>query len=312
MKHIIATLLIALAISVSAQERTSALKDLSNVDPATGRTALDVYSKAESDALTPSIDNSAINEAIAEDPAASRTAMGAIGEGDDLNVGELSTDSLSLNGFPIRSLLEQRIWAPQPSSSWSLNQGTVAVSAFPTHFKMLTSAATDSTNVVASTVTSEAFPMMQFVETAGSNGGNIDFSKEVWASFKFSIVTATATSILKGWCGVLPSLVADPTSRGIGFEVRNLSLYSVVYGASLSKSASAIATLVADKNNVLILNKKTSGDVDYYLNGVLIHTATGGPTSSVAGTGFHFSQTTGATATAVRTLMGSPVVYVAP
>ena len=77
MKNIIATLLIALAISVSAQERTSALKDLSNVDPATGRTALDVYSKAESDALTPSIDNSAINAAIAEDPEATKAALGA-------------------------------------------------------------------------------------------------------------------------------------------------------------------------------------------------------------------------------------------
>jgi hypothetical protein len=75
MKNIIATLLIALAISVSAQERTSALKDLSNVDPATGRTALDVYSKAESDALTPEVDNAAVNSAIASDPANTRVAL---------------------------------------------------------------------------------------------------------------------------------------------------------------------------------------------------------------------------------------------
>ena len=55
MKHIIATLLIALAVSVSAQERTSALKDLSNV-------------QAEDMAA-------AVNAAIAEAPAASRAAM---------------------------------------------------------------------------------------------------------------------------------------------------------------------------------------------------------------------------------------------
>jgi len=73
-KHIALSLL-ALTLALSAQERTSALKDLSNVDPATGRTALDVYSKAESDGLTPSVDNASVNAAIGEDPAATQAAI---------------------------------------------------------------------------------------------------------------------------------------------------------------------------------------------------------------------------------------------
>jgi hypothetical protein len=76
MKHI-ALALLALTLALSAQERTSALKDLSNVDPATGRNRLDVYSKAESDALTPAIDNTAVNTAIAEDRGETLDALAA-------------------------------------------------------------------------------------------------------------------------------------------------------------------------------------------------------------------------------------------
>jgi hypothetical protein len=257
------------------------------------------------------VDNASVNAAIAENPTASRTAMQAAQEGGAMSATSVTASSLAVAALPLRSMLEQRIWSPTPSSLWLVNEGTVAVGVNASHFKMLTAASTDSTNILRTDATTESFPMMHLDSTVG-NGGNIDFSKEVWASYKFDVVTATSTSIIKGWCGVTYTGVGNPDGRGFGFEIRNLALYITAFGASYVISADPVSTLLSNRTQVLILRKLANGTVEAHLNGVLVGTLAGGPAVTVSGCGFRFSQTTGATATAVRFRLAAPVLYVAP
>jgi hypothetical protein len=310
MKHIIATLLIALAVSVSAQERTSALKDLSNVDPATGRTALDVPSNAEAAAL---IDNTAVNAAIAEDPAASRAALNVAEQGGAMTADTITADAFTVKGSPVPSILLQKTWYPD-FSNWTLNTGTVAATSYAAQLKMLTAGTASSTVICHTAPSSECFPMLRF--GSSSARGDIDFTGEVWMSWRFNIFTSNATSVLRGWIGQYTGATTDPTAEGFGFEVTNTELKILAYktGTGVTRSPSSIATINNDDNYRLIMRKEANGTISAWLDVTPDQTPTAtlstGPTSSCASGSMELILTNGATASAVRAHAAVPCFHI--
>ena len=188
-------------------------------------------------------------------------------------------------------------WFPE-LAGWTLTGGTSTAQSYPSHLKLVTSAATSSTVRATTALTTDAYPML------GGYDDGIDFSKEVWAIFRFSIVANHATWVCRGSFGRADAPIGDLDRAGFGFEVDNLSLKLTTHdGTSFAKSGSSQATLTAGTPYTLLIKKATNGVITGTLNGVALpNSLSGGPTSLVndLGCAFLISGSNGATATAGR------------
>jgi hypothetical protein len=99
--------------------------------------------------------------------------------------------------------------------------------------------------------------------------------------------------------------IADPTARSIGFRVNHLSgssgqLRGVIHdGTTLTTSSTSFGTITNRQVASLVIDSLGNGTVNYYLNGTLVGTMTGGPTGLTASgvLGPSFGVTSGGDAT---------------
>jgi len=201
-------------------------------------------------------------------------------------------------------------WFPE-LAGWTLTGGVSTATSFPSHLKLVTSAATSGT-VRAQTApsTNDAFPML------GNYDDGTDFTKEVWVIFRFSVAANHATWVCRGSFGRDGAPIGDLDRIGIGFEIDNLSLKLTAHnGASFVKSSTSQATLAAGTPYTLLIKKTVGGVLSGMLDGVALPNAlNGGPTTLSDGVGCSFllSGANGATATAGRFYVSRVGVRIIP
>jgi len=261
------------------------------------------------------VTNATVNAAISEDPAASRTAMGAIGDGDNLNVSTLTGNSLSIGGFPVVSPLSGDIWQPGTASGWTgtlVGSGS-ALNQRISYLDIITGAASPG-SVLCSTIPdgTNVQALFNTGTTATARWGSFDFSKEVWFSTTFVIRTNHSTFAFRGHLSSYTTGVVDLAVHGFGFKVENLALRLTAHnGTTYAESTNIQSTLATDVLYTLVMRKTAGGVVSGTLNGsALPDTLSGASTSStLTNGGFYYAANNGATASAGRVNLSRPTVY---
>jgi hypothetical protein len=128
-----------------------------------------------------------------------------------------------------------------------------------------------------------------FVAQSGGDTRFINYSNRVRVFVKFSEVLGFSTNCFYYFhnaqaAGGSPA-IGDPTTKSIGFKVVHLSgnngsLLGVVHDGTTLSTSSSFSAVNNRVPQALLIDSLGNGTVNYYLDGTLVGTMTGGPTGT--------------------------------
>lgn len=250
---------------------------------ATARTNLDVYSKSESDALV---------------PAASTTAAGKV---------ELATDAEAVAGTDTsRAVTPSNLTAKdltRRNNLWYLSPFALATASTNSAFM-----AQSVRKLINPTGVSGYSTMREGLinPVIGANGtAGIDWSKKVVFSVRDCCTTAIPTdsnAVKRFILGKVSTsgVAGDPSVRAIGVKVEGGTAMKLLAhnGTTLDVVTSTFTPVTTQAYDVLV-ESDGAGTVKLYVNGSVVATSTGGPTTAASANqnGFHIEQENLATVT---------------
>lgn len=182
-----------------------------------------------------------------------------------------------------------------PTSGWHTTfTGSSGMNESPGSFRIYTGTTTGSDSLAR---LNDANGSILF-GNPGAVFNTISWDERFIISLHFATLNPNADTVLRFQVGdaITKTTVSDLAADGVGFKVENATLKALTHdGVSLTTSAS-IGTISTTTRNHIVIDSDGAGNVAYYLNGSLVHTATSGPTSDGAAneSGIHFSATNGA------------------
>lgn len=145
------------------------------------------------------------------------------------------------------------------------------------HSINVTSGATSGSRGMAIVPTTN---LSTFLGAAGGDYRFCDFSKRVTVGFALAMIQATSAGATWVKIGQSASTAGDLAARGVQIKISNLTLTAACHNGSALTGSSTLATLTTSTGHYLILQSDGAGSVGVYLNGTLVATLSGGPTSA--------------------------------
>lgn len=109
--------------------------------------------------------------------------------------------------------------------------------------------------------------------------GRVRWSSRFRVGFIFREASTDANTVIRFQIGETynQSTASDLDRKGIGFKIENDTMKAVTHDGSTLTTSASIASLTEGNLYRIIIDSDGAGNVRYYLNGSLVHTATSGP-----------------------------------
>ncbi|KKN00089.1 hypothetical protein LCGC14_1141270 [marine sediment metagenome] len=115
----------------------------------------------------------------------------------------------------------------------------------------------------------------------GDGSSVIDWSRRVVFKFRFSMVSASSTTInlMQFGRSVTPGFT-DLSGKGIGIRLDNLVMIGEIHDGSSRTTTGTLANLSTSIGYEMLIVSRGDGTVEWFLNGSSVGTSSGGPSSA--------------------------------
>jgi hypothetical protein len=151
-----------------------------------------------------------------------------------------------------------------------------------------------------------------YLASPGQSQVSLDFARQVTVGFALALISSSGTT---SDCYVRLGSAASNTgtlgAAGIGIRISNLTLTGIVHnGTTLNTSATLKTLTTGSLTTWVVIQSNGSGSVTFFVDGVLVATLTGGPTTSANSATFAVEALNGATAASTRIHINQPRIRV--
>jgi hypothetical protein len=201
------------------------------------------------------------------------------------------SDLINFNQLIVAHLLRSATWLFPPITSWT----PVVVSGGTYGYNTARAYASINTSVTSGSSAMSYTLLSGITPGTGSTYSNVvDFSRNIWVTIRINSNGgnyACPNTVFRFSIGKTSAYTGSQTSKTIGLKLafgtaNQATLYGEAYGTSLVTSASSLATLTMNNGTSDLFHQITinsqAGTIYYYVDGTLVGSLAGGPSSATA------------------------------
>ena len=151
------------------------------------------------------------------------------------------------------------------------------------------------------------------IASNGSTFSTIDWDERILCKFDFAHVLPDANTILRFQVGELytKTTITDLDQKGFGIKVINTSIHALTHDGTTLTTSAVVGTASASIKCQIVMDSDGAGNVSFYLDGALLITQAGGPTTEgiANNTAVNFSTENGAGTNFHQCTLSGDVVF---